>query len=453
MIKISGKALKAFVLSLPLGMAALPSAHAQQAWTLQQCIDYAMEHSITLQQNRITSMQNDLAVLQSKAALFPSLSFSTNQNASWRPYSQSTINLTNGTMTTTQSTVNYNGSYGLNASMTVWNGGRNTKAIRQNEYTAEMSELNTEKTANTLQEQIAQLYVQILYQTEAVRVNQEILKAAEMQRDRAQEMVNVGSLAKVDLMQLQAQTSQDEYNVINAKSQLENYKLQLKQLLELDAATEFNIVTSEATDQQVLAPIPTKEDVFGIALVQRPEIQSSKLNVESSDLAVKVAKAGYLPQVNVNASMGTSNASGMHKAFGEQVKTNLSNSIGMSISVPIFDQRQNRTNVQKAKLTYLNSQLQLQDAQKTLYSTIESYWLNATTSQQQYVYAKANVESMQASYDLVTEQFRLGLKNIVELTTGKTNLMQAEQQLLQSKYNTLYNLAMLRFYQGERIHL
>ena len=125
----------------------------------------------------------------------------------------------------------------------------------------------------------------------------------------------------------------------------------------------------------------------------------------------------------------------------------------MSISVPIFDQRQNRTNVQKAKLTYLNSQLQLQDAQKTLYSTIESYWLNATTSQQQYVYAKANVESMQASYDLVTEQFRLGLKNIVELTTGKTNLMQAEQQLLQSKYNTLYNLAMLRFYQGERIHL
>ncbi|MCQ2095046.1 MAG: TolC family protein [Bacteroidaceae bacterium] len=453
MIKISGKALKAFVLSLPLGMAALPSAHAQQAWTLQQCIDYAMEHSITLQQNRITSMQNDLAVLQSKAALFPSLSFSTNQNASWRPYSQSTINLTNGTMTTTQSTVNYNGSYGLNASMTVWNGGRNTKAIRQNEYTAEMSELNTEKTANTLQEQIAQLYVQILYQTEAVRVNQEILKAAEMQRDRAQEMVNVGSLAKVDLMQLQAQTSQDEYNVINAKSQLENYKLQLKQLLELDAATEFNIVTSEATDQQVLAPIPTKEDVFGIALAQRPEIQSSKLNVESSDLAVKVAKAGYLPQVNVNASMGTSNASGMHKAFGEQVKTNLSNSIGMSISVPIFDQRQNRTNVQKAKLTYLNSQLQLQDAQKTLYSTIESYWLNATTSQQQYVYAKANVESMQASYDLVTEQFRLGLKNIVELTTGKTNLMQAEQQLLQSKYNTLYNLAMLRFYQGERIHL
>ncbi len=453
MIKISGKALKAFVLSLPLGMAALPSAHAQQAWTLQQCIDYAMEHSITLQQNRITSMQNDLTVLQSKAALFPSLSFSTNQNASWRPYSQSTINLTNGTMTTTQSTVNYNGSYGLNASMTVWNGGRNTKAIRQNEYTAEMSELNTEKTANTLQEQIAQLYVQILYQTEAVRVNQEILKAAEMQRDRAQEMVNVGSLAKVDLMQLQAQTSQDEYNVINAKSQLENYKLQLKQLLELDAATEFNIVTSEATDQQVLAPIPTKEDVFGIALAQRPEIQSSKLNVESSDLAVKVAKAGYLPQVNVNASMGTSNASGMHKAFGEQVKTNLSNSIGMSISVPIFDQRQNRTNVQKAKLTYLNSQLQLQDAQKTLYSTIESYWLNATTSQQQYVYAKANVESMQASYDLVTEQFRLGLKNIVELTTGKTNLMQAEQQLLQSKYNTLYNLAMLRFYQGERIHL
>lgn len=453
MNKNFSKAFKAFVFAIPVSFLTAPSVQAQQAWTLRQCIDYAMEHSISLQQNRITSMQNDLTVLQSKAALFPSLSFSTNQNASWRPYSQSTINLTNGTMTTTQSTVNYNGSYGLNASMTVWNGGRNTKAIKQNEYTAEMSELNTEKTANSLQEQITQLYVQILYQTEAVRVSEEILKAAEMQRDRAQEMVNVGSLAKVDLMQLQAQTSQDEYNLINAKSQLENYKLQLKQLLELDATTDFDIAASEATDSQVLALIPSKEDVFSIALSQRPEILSGKLNVESSDLAVKVAKAGYLPQVNVNASMGTSNASGMHKAFGSQIKSNLSNSIGMSVSVPIFDQRQNRTNVQKAKLTYLNSQLQLQDAQKTLYSTIESYWLNASTSQQQYVYAKANVESMQASYDLVTEQFRLGLKNIVELTTGKTNLMQAEQQLLQSKYNTLYNLAMLRFYQGEDIHL
>ena len=452
MNRTSRHSIRLLVLALPLLFTAGPVS-AQQTWTLQQCIDYAMEHNISLQQSRLTTEQNELSVLQSKAALFPSLSFSTNHNASWRPYSQSTINLTNGTMTTTKSAVNYNGSYGLNANMTLWNGGRNTKNIKQNEYTAEISELNTEKTANSIQEQITQLYVQILYQTEAVKVSEEIMKAAMQQRDRAKEMVEVGSLAKVDLMQLEAQVSQDQYNVVNSKSQLENYKFQLKQLLEITGNEPFEIASSQATDEQVIVPIPSKQDVYNIACQQRPEIQSSKMNIESSDLAISIAKAGYLPQVNLNASVGTSNASGMHTAFAKQVKTNLSNSLGVSVSVPIFDQRQNRTNVQKAKLTKLNNELQLQDAEKTLYSTIENYWLNANTSQQQYIYAKTNVESMQASYDLVSEQFRLGLKNIVELTTGKTNLMQAEQQLLQSKYNTLYNLAMLRFYQGETIKL
>ncbi|MBR6893467.1 MAG: TolC family protein [Bacteroidaceae bacterium] len=426
---------------------------AQRQWTLQECIDYALENNIQLKQSRLTNAQNELDVKQSKAALFPSLSFSTNQNGSWRPFSESTINLTNGTMTTTRNTTSYNGSYGLNASVTVWNGGRNTKTIKRNEYTQAMSELDTERTANSIQEQITQLYVQILYQTEAVKVNEEILKASQQQRDRAKVMVEVGSLAKVDLVQLEAQVSQDEYNIVNSKSQLENNKMQLKQLLELMDSQEFAVVTDNVSEAAVLTPIPDKATVFNAALANRPEIKSSKLNMEASDLAVDIAKAGYLPTVNLTASMGTNNSSGIHTSFFRQVKTNLSNSLGVSVQVPIFDQKQNMTNVRKARLTQYNSELQLQDAQKTLYSTIENYWLNAYTAQQQYLYAKTNVQSMQQSYDLVSEQFRLGLKNIIELTSGKTNLLQAEQQLLQSKYTTLYNLAMLRFYQGEAIKL
>lgn len=442
------------ILILTLGTCLISlSANTQNKWTLQECIDYALKNNIQLQQSKITNEQNDLDVKQSKAALFPSLSFSTNQNASWRPNSISTVNLTNGAMTTTKSTVNYNGSYGLNASMTVWNGGRNTKNIKRNQYTEQMSELDIERTANSIQEQITQLYVQILYQTEAVKVNEEILKASEQQRDRAKVMVEIGSLAKVDLAQLEAQTSQDEYSIVNSKAQLENNILQLKQLLQIVGSENFGVATSNVAESQVLSPIPSKSDVYNVAVNQRPEIKSSKLNVESSELGIDIAKAGYMPNVNLNAGIGTNNSSGTHTNFGKQVKTNLSNTLGLSVSVPIFDQKQNSTAVKKAKLTKLNSELQLQDAQQTLYSTIENYWLNATTSQQQYIYAKKNVESMQASYDLVSEQFRLGLKNIVELTTGKTNLLQAEQQLLQSKYTTLYNLAMLRFYQGEPIQL
>lgn len=443
---------KGLIIALSI-LSVADNIEAQKKWTLDECIAYALENNIQLKQNRITNEQNKIDILQSKAQLFPSLSFSTNQNASYRPYSQSTINLTNGSMTSSQSLVTYNGSYGLNANWTVWNGGRNSKNIKKNEYTAEISNLQTEQTANTIQEQIAQIYVQILYQTEAVDVCEEILKASRMQRDRAKEMVEIGSLAKADLAQLEAQTNQDEYNLVNAQSILANYKLQLKQILEIVETDDFDIAIPQINDNSVLTTVPAKNEVYASAVTSRPEIQSGKLNIEAQELSIDIAKRGYYPTVSLTAGIGTNHGSGTDIAFGSQIKKNWSNSIGLTVSVPIFDNRQNRTNIQKAKLTKQSSELDLQNAQKELYSSIEGYWLNATTSQQQYIYAKSNVESMQESYNLVSEQFRLGLKNIVELTTGKNNLLQAEQQMLQSKYTTLLNLAMLRFYQGNGVTL
>lgn len=428
-------------------------AMAQQTWTLQECIDYAMTNNIQLQQKRITVASNHEDVTQSKHALLPSVSFSTNQNASWRPFAESTINLTNGSMTTNRNTVSYNGTYGINANWTVWNGNRNINTIKQNKLTEQMAELDVQQQANSIQEQIAQLYVQILYETEAVKVCEEIIKASELQRDRAKAMVEVGSLARVDLVQLEAQVSQDKYSLAQAQAQLANYKLQLKQLLEIHDAESFDIAVPTVSDQMVLATIPSELSVYEAALEQRPEIQSSMLNIQSSKIAIASARSGYMPTVSVTAGMGTNNSSGQHKAFTEQVKMNLSNSLGLTVSVPLFDNLQTRTNIRKAKYALQSSELSLQEQQKNLYSTIENYWLNTTTSQQQYAYAKANVESMQESYDLVSEQFNLGLKNIVELTTGKNNLLQAEQQLLQTKYTALLNYAMLKFYAGEDIKL
>lgn len=429
---------------------ALPSGQ----WTLDDCISYALQHNIQLQQNRVTKQQNDVSVKEQKAALLPSLSFSTNQNLSWRPWSQSYTSVSGGTMTSTSSELNYNGSYGLNASWTVWNGGRNLKNIEKSQLTSEISEYATEETANNITEQITQLYVQILYEAEAVNVNKEILKGSQLQRDRAKEMVEVGSLARADLAQLEAQVSQDEYNVVNAQTQLDNYKLQLKQLLELVGKVEtFDVAIPQLDDAQVLAPLPAAADVYAQAEATRPEIQSGLLSVESSDLDISIAKRGYLPTVSLSAGIGTSNSSGQHTSAIDQWKNNLSNTIGLTLSVPIFDQRQNKSAVEQAKLSKLSSQLALQDTRQELYSQVETYWLNAHNAQQQYRYATANLASMQESYDLVSEQFRLGLKNIVELTTGKNNLLQAEQQVLQTKYTALLNQALLRFYQDNTINL
>ena len=224
-------------------------------------------------------------------------------------------------------------------------------------------------------------------------------------------------------------------------------------MLEIHGSEELDVVAPSLTDATVLKAIPSKEAIYATALDIRPEVQSGKLSIDAAKLDEKIAKAGYYPTVSMNAGIGSSNASGMHTAFGTQLKNNWSNSIGLSISVPLFDQKQTKSAVKKARLATQNSQLQLEGTQKQLYSEIENYWLNAMSSQQQYRSAKSNVESMKESYDLVSEQFRLGLKNIVELTTGKNNLLSAQQQMLQSKYTALYNISMLYFYEGQGVSL
>lgn len=431
----------------------LCSQSVARTWTLQECIDYALANNISIKQRRLAARQSHEDVLQSRSALFPSVSFSTNHNMNYRPFSHSTVNLTNGSMTTNSTKVTYNGSYGINANWLVWNGNRNRMQIKQNRYAEEQNELTADQQANTIQEQIVQQYVQILYETEAVRVNEQLLATSRLQRDRAKEMVEVGSLAKADLMQLEAQVTQAEYSLVNAQSQLANFKLSLKQLLELEGDEEVDVIDPKSSDAAVLSIIPDKQSVYNAALEQRPEIKARQVAVEAGKLSVKSARTGYMPTINLSAGIGTSSGSGQHRAFTEQVKTNLSNSLGLTLSMPIFDNLQTRTAIRKAKFTLLNNELALQDQRKQLYSNVEKCWLDATTSQQQYVYAVKNEASMQASYELVNEQFNCGLKNVVELTTGKDNLLRAQQQVLQTKYTALLNRALLRFYQGERMEL
>lgn len=426
---------------------------AEGPWTLQQCIDYAMEHNIQLKQKEIAVAQGDVNVEAQKGALFPSLQFATNQNGSWRPWSQSFVDINNGTMTSTSSELNYNGTYGLSAQWTVWNGGRNQKNVEKAKASLEQARYDTQATSLSLQEQIVQCYVQILYQAEAVNVNRQIAESSRVQFERGKEMHEVGSMSRADLAQLEAQVSQDEYNVANAMTQLAEYKLQLKQILEIVDADDFEVAIPEIDDGGIMAPVPSRGEIYRKAESTRPEILYSQSGIKAADIDISIAKRGYWPTVSMTAGVNTSNTSGIGDSFANQIKKNLNNSVGLTVSVPIFDNKQNKTNVLRARLAKENSELELASAKKTLYSSIERFWLNTINAQQQYAAAKANVASMQESYDLVDEQFKVGLKDIVDLTTGKNNLIQAEQQMLQSKYTAVLNMALLRFYAGEPIKL
>lgn len=420
---------------------------AQKTWTLEDCINYAMQNSITLKKSKLQRQSTIEDVKQSKAALLPSLSASTNQSLGYRPWQDSgTTTVTNGTVNTKVNKSYYNGSYGLNASWTVWNGGRNTNQVKLNELSAQQAELSEAETANSIQEKIAQLYVQILYLTEAVNVDKASLETSKKNEERGQEMVEVGKMSKADLAQLSAQRASDEYAIVEAQSQLATNKLQLKQLLELTDEQQFDIAIPQTTDAQALADIPTLISIYEQALTTRPEMQNAQLAIKSSDISINVAKAGKLPTLSMTGGVGTSTNSLSNKGWGNQFKTNVDASVGASVSLPIVDQRQAKTNITKARLQKEQALLDLQDKQKQLYQTIEGYWLDAQTNQQKFRAAKTTVESEQQSYDLLQEQFSLGLKNIVELMTGKDRLLTSQQNLLQSKYLTILNQQLLRFY-------
>lgn len=439
-----------FVVGLSLMMAPL-SAKARQ-WTLRQCIDYALENNISLQKTRLQRLSSMEDVKQSQAALLPSLNFGTTQNMTYNPWPQTGRAVVAGDQVQTSvDKIYYNGSYSLNANWTVWNGNANRNTIKANKIATEKAALDSATTANSIQEKIAQLYVQILYSIDAKKVNESILATSKTNEQRGMEFVQQKKMSKADLAQLSAQRAQDEYNVVQAESSIRDYKRELKQLLQITDDEEFDIEVPTTTDEMALQDIPELQGVYVSALAIRPEIQNAQLGIASSELQVKIAKAGRMPTVGLNAGFSTSTTSMNTTAWGTQLKNNFNVGAGFNVSIPLFDQRQTKTAVNKAEIQKQSYMLDLKDQQTTLYSTIENYWLQALTNQNMFKAAQESRRSAEESYHLLSEQFKYGLKNTVELLTGRDNLLKAQQSELQSKYLTVLNLDMLNFYKNGKM--
>ena len=445
--------MKKWTLSLGV-LFALPTMIFAQTrqWTLKDCIDYAMQHNISLQKQRVAVKSAEEEVLHSKAELLPSVSASTSQNVNYRPWPETgEARVANGSVQSSVDKVSYNGTYVINAQWTLWNGNRNRNTIALNKLGASKAEADAMVTAATIQERIAQLYVQILYSSEAISVSKQALETSTQNEERGKEMLNVGKMSKADLAQLIAQRAQEEYNVLSAQSTLADFKRQLKQLLQITDSAPFEVAVPAATDEMALESIPSVSEVYGQAISWRPELKAAQLAINESELSIKIARAQNLPTLSLGASMGTNTTSMSNKEWGTQLKTNFDMGAGVTLSIPIFDNRSKRTAVNKAMFEKQSSMLELQDKQTTLYSNIEECWLQATNNQNKYKAAKISVESAQQSYDLLNEQFKLGLKNIIELMTGKNNLVTTQQNELQSKYLAILNINLLNFYKTGEI--
>lgn len=428
------------------------TAQANGNWTLQDCIDHALQHNIQIQKNRLSEKTSQQTTAESKAALLPSLSASLSEAVAYRPFQKQGGSFVNGSVTSsTSNNTIANGNYGVNASWTIWNGNQNRNTIKSCQISEQIASLQTQQTANSIQEQIAQLYVQILYTQEAVKTNEKLLENDEQLLRRGQELLHNGKATQADVAQLQAQVDNGKYDVVNSRTQIASYKMQLRQLLQLSDTVDFNIQTPESLDSQLINYIPTIDNVYQAALVSRPEIKSSQLAIEQSDLDVKIAKGAYSPTISLTAGLSDSHMTGTGQNIGNQLRDNFDGQIGVNISIPIFDNRKRKTTLEKAKINQLSSQLDLKDNQLNLRNTIESYWLEATNNKQKYEASKSQVKSQRTSYELVSEQFKEGKQNIAQVLESRTSLLSAEQTMLQSQYTTLLNITLLKFYQNEKL--
>lgn len=421
------------------------TAFSQKKWTLRECIDYARQENIQVKKSIITTESYNVDISQSKAALFPSLSGSVSQR------------YTNSQSPDGAGDYHYeglfNGQYTLNANWTLYNGGKNKNNIKQAQLKKEAQSLNTENIQNQTEIAITQAYLQILYSRESIKNNENIVASDEEQLKQSKEFLDAGSITHSEYAQVEAQYSSDKYNLVQAQSSYESYKLQLKQLLELDYDEDIDIVFPEINDEDILLFIPSKYEVYRRSLNIMPEVANSKLNIQLANLSKSSAKAGYLPTISVTGSIGTGNIFNNSPSFATQIGRNFNQSIGLTLSVPIFDNKQNKSNVKRAELDIQTAQLDLIDTEKTLLKTIETLYQDAVSGQSKYRAAKDQVKSSELSYQLVLEQYSLGIRNTVELTTEKNNYANALQSLLQAKYTALLSLKLLNFYQGQELTL
>lgn len=427
------------ILLCSLLLSGLRNATAQEAsktWTLQECLDYAYQNNIQVRQNRNNQLSGIEDTKQAKAALFPSLVASTTQSYTNYPSSEVTDNNS------------YTGTYGITAGMTIFEGGKLRTEVKRQKVQNQMDALSVEESVNDIRIAIVQAYMQCLYAADAVRINRSTAEASKAQRDRAEEMLRTGSISRVDFAQLQSQYSSDEYQIVVAGSTLDNYKLQLKQLLELDIMEEMNPAVPGVKEENVLKALPPKNEVYETALKVMPQIRRGELGIEAAKLEEKSARAGFFPSISLSASVGTGHMSNNDFESGSQIWNRFNENVGLTLNIPIFSNRKNRTAVNKAKIALNDSYLEWTSLQKELLRNVESAYLDAVSAQAQYLSAREKEKYARESYELTSEQFRVGVKNTVELITAQNEYSAAQQQVLQAKYLTLLSIELLNIYQG-----
>lgn len=427
-----------------------------QTWSLEDCLQYAYEQNIELKQSRLSLESSQIDTKNAKAKFFPNLSAGVSYQYTNTPFQETTGNNLDNYIITGNSGSDKNqlsGSYNLRSSLTLFNGGKLLNQVKSSKIAEEMQNASLEETFDNIESAIVTGYLQILYAQESVRINENTVEVSKAQCERGEKLKNAGSLSESDYAQLVSQYSNDKYQLVVSQNTLAQNILTLKQLLELGIDETIEIETPELDATDVLTPIASLNEIYQTALLCLPSIKYSELNIAAAKLDIKSAQSGYYPSLSLSAGVSTGHLSTSDGKTGSQMKNKLSESIGLSLSIPIYSNRNTRSAVSKARIAATTAELELESTKKTLLSDIENLCLDVKAAQEQYVSAQEQVKASQASYDLIQEKFNRGMANTLKLLTEKNNLLSAEQQVLQAKYMAILNRLLLNIYQNKPITL
>lgn len=412
-------------------------------WDLRTCIDYALENNIQIKKQQQSVATSKINFTQSKAARLPDLNAGLGQSFTNQKSTQ-------GASGQEQS---FTGNYSLQSQMVLYNGNKLNNTISQQELYVKSSELSVKESENNIELAITTAYLKILYARESVINAENILASSETTSKRAKILYESGYIAESNYAQVQSQYSNDKYSLVLANNSMSTLMLQLKQLLELGMNEDISIKFPDLNESQVLKLIPAKHDVYNTALEVMPEVENGKLNVDIAEMDLMIAKAGLLPSLSLSASAATGYNSLTTTTFPTQLGNNFYQNAGLSLNIPIFNNKQVKSGISKAKIGIETAKLSQAEIQKNLLTEVETAYLDAQSAQQRFQSASEQLKYTLISYSLVEEQFNLGMKNTVELITEKNKYLTAQQEYLQAKYTAILNYKILDFYQNKPIEL
>jgi outer membrane protein len=414
-------------------------AQQDSVWTLEKCIKYALENNIQIRKSELSNQRYQYYADEAKAQRFPSVSASVSQNFDW-------------SKSTTAGESGYTGMNGSNVSVnsgvTVFNASKLTNQIKQAELDIQGGQYSLETTKESISLSILDAYLQVLYAEEQVKNSEKQIESTASQLNLASERLAMQVISKADYAQVKSQLATEKLNLANSRSQLAIAKVNLEQLMELPVSDDFNIAHPDLQEMVNQNRIPDVKSVYEAALAIKPQIKNASVNKEIAAIDEKIAKAGYFPILSASAGLGTSYSSQFTDPYFDQINTGISPSMGLSLSIPIYQKKQIKTNIAVAKIGYQDAELTEINTKNELRKNIEQACLDVRSAQVEY---EANLENYQATGEsaaLSDEKFRQGIINSVDYLVSKTNLIVAESKLLQSRFNLIYSYKVLDFYAG-----